>query len=165
MHAPNTCETYIRERILGPMQVSPDRYIGFRSDPDNPEEECRRVQNKLNDIDFMEVCILGLGKNGHIAFNEPSHTLEPYCHRAELSKESQQHQMVGSLEGKPSYGLTVGMGDILRSKCILLLITGSGKCRIVRELLKAQISTSLPASFLWIHPKVYCYIDRETVQV
>ncbi len=165
MDAPNSCESFIQDRILGPLQVPQSNYISFNSNPNFPEQECLRVQNELQNSGPLDVCILGLGKNGHVGFNEPALNLVPNCHRAELSKESQQHQMVNSLEHKPAYGLTLGMGDILNSKMIILLITGSGKDGITKDLLKPRISTSLPASFLWLHSNVKCFIDMESVTV
>ena len=64
---------------------------------------------------------------------------------------------------KPDYGLTLGMDSILQSKKIILLITGTNKEQIIEKLLKRKITTQLPASFLWMHPNVECYIDSESL--
>jgi galactosamine-6-phosphate isomerase len=83
----------------------------------------------------MDVCILGKGINGHIAFNEPHEYLIPEFHIAELSKESMQHNMANQMELKPSYGLTMGMKNILQSKKILMLIAGKGKQKSIEKFL------------------------------
>ncbi|MGB5553236.1 MAG: galactosamine-6-phosphate isomerase [Flavobacteriaceae bacterium] len=165
MDAPNSCETFIQERILKPLEIPPKRYIAFKSNPDDPQLECERIQKNIDAIGTLEVCILGLGKNGHLAFNEPAENLKPQCHVAELSQASQAHEMVDSLLNKPTYGLTVGMADILNAKKIILLITGEGKENVVKALLIQNSNPLLPASFLWQHNNVECFVDLKTVLI
>ena len=163
MDASNSCETFIQNRILLPLKIPDKQYIAFASNPLDPQKECDRIQNEIDSIGALDVCILGLGKNGHIGFNEPAAFLQSKCHIAALSKVSMQHHMVDSLSDKPTYGLTLGMGDIIKSKKIILLITGVGKDEIVKELLTSKISTYLPASFLWLHANAECYIDSNSM--
>lgn len=163
MDHPQTCEQYIVRYILIPFNISSDRYIGFSSDPENPSTEIARVQKELNQTKGIDICVLGLGANGHIAFNEPSDFLQAKCHIAELSQKSMQHNMAVRMEVKPTYGLTLGMGDILKSKKIVMLISGSDKQDITRQFLSGKITTQLPASFLWLHPDVDCLIDIEAL--
>lgn len=162
MNHAGTCESYLQQYVIYPLTVSSKRYISFQSDPENPKEECLRVQSLLNNR-VIDICILGIGINGHIAFNEPADFLHTGCHVAELSEKSLQHPMVSSEEEKPKYGLTLGMRDILNSKLIILLINGIKKKEITKALLSEEITTRLPASFLWLHPNVICLIDKDAV--
>ena len=155
----SSCETYIRNQIIVPLQISEADFISFKSNPESPVKECERIQNELESKGPIDVCILGLGKNGHIGFNEPSNELTSHCHMAQLSQSSLEHSMVNKLRDKPMYGLTLGIKNILRSKKIVLLVTGSGKKKIVQELLTQNISPNVPASYLWKHHNVECYID------
>lgn len=159
----NSCETFILQKILGPLNISEDRYISFKSNPVSPEKECDRVQGQIQKKGTIDICILGLGQNGHIGFNEPAKVLTPNCHVAQLSQESLQHQMVNTMKNGPTYGLTLGMGDILQSKKIILLLTGSDKKSVIDKLLTKKITTYLPASFLWLHGNVECYIDLNAI--
>ncbi|MCG2461223.1 galactosamine-6-phosphate isomerase [Flavobacteriaceae bacterium F89] len=159
LNEPNSCETFIQQKILEPLNVPNDRYISFDSNPSNPEGECIRIQSEILDKGPMDTCILGLGKNGHLGFNEPASMLEPYPHIAKLSPESLQHNMTRSMDHRPTYGLTLGMANILQSKKIILLLTGSGKKEVIGELMKKKVTPQLPASFLWLHPQVECYVD------
>lgn len=161
---PNSCETFIQRKILSPLNISGDRYISFESDPPDPEKECIRIQEEILDKGPIDVCILGLGKNGHIGFNEPAQALEPYPHIAELSRESLQHNMTRSMNLRPTYGLTLGMANILQSKRIILLLTGSGKREVIEELMTEKVTPQLPASFLWLHPQVECYVDASCLE-
>ena len=156
---PGTCETYLREQLIGPINISPERYVAFSSNPAKPEEECRRIRSALHQSGGIDVCILGLGMNGHIALNEPAGYLQPFCHVAELSALTLQHPMTAGMGEKPPYGLTLGMADILNSKKIIMLIHGSKKRKIAEKLYSGKISTRIPASFLWLHPDTVCLSD------
>ena len=161
---PGTCETYLQKHVLQALQIPEERYTGFNSDPKNVDEECERVQEKLRKEGPIDLCILGIGMNGHIAFNEPAGFLDPFCHRAELSEMSLQHKMASGMQTKPTYGLTLGMADILHSKMIFILISGAQKKEIVKKFLAKKISSSVPASFLWLHPNVICLIDSNAYE-
>jgi galactosamine-6-phosphate isomerase len=149
-----TCETYLQQYLISPLQISSNRYFSFLSNPADPKQECERVQNLLEQQGPIDLCILGLGVNGHLAFNEPEEFLQPHCHVAQLTDASLGHSMAQDMDGTKLYGLTLGMSDILASKEILLLISGASKMEITRRLLEGKISTHLPGSFLWLHPKV-----------
>jgi len=155
---PSSCEYYLRNYLIEPLQIPAERFISFASDTHNPEHECRSIQRKVDKHGPIDICILGLGSNGHIGFNEPAAYLEPFCHIAHLAPSSLNHTMVQSLGEKPAIGLTLGLKDILNSRRIIMLITGDHKHNITEELLKAQIDTNLPASFLWLHSNVDCLV-------
>jgi galactosamine-6-phosphate isomerase len=160
---PATCEHYLQDHLVRPLSISDDRYISFQSNFENSDHECMRVQNLLSQHGPIDICILGLGQNGHLGFIEPAPFLHPSSHIANLSADSLSHQMIQSLESKPTFGLTLGMQDILSSKHILLLITGKGKGDVYESLIKKEIRTTLPASFLWLHQNIKCLVDEMTV--
>jgi galactosamine-6-phosphate isomerase len=164
MDHPGTCESYLQTHLIQPLRIPDNRYYGFRSDSENPLEECLRIQEKLKQEGPIDLCILGLGMNGHLAFNEPARFLQANCHLAQLSVSSLQHTMAAEMEVKPTYGLTLGMADILHSKKIIVLINGTKKRLIVRKLLSKQIKSTLPASFLWLHPNVSCFIESDVIE-
>lgn len=157
---PATCEQYLLTHILKPLQIPKERYFGFTSNPENRMQEVERIQDLIKKEHPIDICVLGLGANGHIAFNEPAIDLKPHCHIAQLSQKSMQHSMAIEMKEKPTYGLTLGMADILQSKTIVLLITGEHKRAITKAFLSKKITTHLPASFLWLHPNVFCFVDR-----
>ncbi len=163
MTNPQTCEQYLQQNVIQPLGVSSDRYFTFESNSQNPQDEVSKMQNLLRDNGPVDLCILGLGLNGHIAFNEPGEYLEPHFHIVALSKESMQHAMASDMDSKPSYGLTLGMADILQSKQIVMLVTGQNKKEIVAKFLSKKITSQIPASFLWLHNNVQCFIDEQTI--
>ena len=159
----DSCETYIRNKLLQPLHISNNRYISFNSEESMVKKECERVQKELNKKGPIDICILGLGKNGHIGLNEPEEFLTPGCHIAQLSETSQRHEMTNNMMIKPVFGFTLGMRDILLSKKIILRVTGSGKDEIIKQFLTKKITSQLPVSFLWLHSNVECYIDSESL--
>jgi galactosamine-6-phosphate isomerase len=160
-----TCETYIQQHLIRPLHISDHRYFGFHSNPAVPESECTRVQGLLLKEGPIDLCILGLGINGHLAFNEPAEYLQSECHIAQLSAVSQQHAMASNMIKKPAFGFTLGMGDILMSKKIVILVSGDNKELIASSFLSKKISTQLPASFLWLHPDVTCIIQKSLLKI
>lgn len=159
-----TCESYLQKYLLQPLQIPESRYIGFNSNATDPLKECETIQNKLSQEGPIDLCILGLGMNGHLALNEPGDFLRPHCHISELTASSLMHPMAIGMEIKPTYGLTLGMADIFYSKTILLIVSGSQKKAIVKTFLSGKITNQLPASFLWLHPNVICLIETDTME-
>lgn len=160
---PDSCETYLKKHLLEPLEITENRYITFVTTSHLIEEECERMENFIQHHGPMDICILGLGKNGHIAFNEPSEFLQPGFHKAILAESTIQHDPELSKGPEPAYGLCLGMQGIMQSKKIIFLITGKGKQDAIQQILERQISTQCPASFLWMHPNVECLIDMSSL--
>lgn len=161
---PASCEYYVNNEILMPLRIPRDRYISFASDPESLDLESGRIRSRILSEGPIDICILGLGKNGHLGLNEPAPMLKPYTHVTALTDTSLEHSMIASLEQKPAYGLTLGMQEILSSKKIIMLVAGKGKKQVAEKLMEGKISTHLPASFLWLHPHVECLVDSEVLR-
>jgi galactosamine-6-phosphate isomerase len=157
---PATYEADLQIKLLGPLRIASARFAGFRTDASDPRRECDRIARWLEANGPIDVCVLGLGSNGHVAMNEPAAALVPHTHVAKLTESSLRHPILKNLARKPRHGLTLGLGDILRSRKILLLVSGRPKRDILRRLLKPQITTRLPASVLWLHPDVTVLADK-----
>jgi galactosamine-6-phosphate isomerase len=163
--SPTTCEADLRAKLLEPLHISKDRFVGFRSDEPEPEAECQRVAHWLGVEGPIDICILGLGQNGHIAMNEPAAAFVAHSHVARLARSSLNHPMLRNFARKPRFGLTIGIGDILRSRKILLLVNGLHKRAALQRLCKPEITTRFPASFLWLHPQVTVLCDRMAADI
>ena len=159
--SPGTCTADLQEKLSGPLNIKKGRFCGFRSDAADPEKECQRLRRYLAAHGPIDLCILGLGLNGHIAMNEPADSLEATVHAAALTESSQQHAMLKALSTKPPYGLTLGMRDVLASHEILLLVSGAAKRDILTRLMLSKLTTQLPASFLLLHPNTMVMCDEE----
>lgn len=160
---PDSCETYLHTHLLGPLAISDERYTSFGTASDEIDFACARMNHFFKSQGPVDICILGLGKNGHIAFNEPAATLNPDFHKSILAESTIAHDPALSQGDEPAYGLCVGMETIMQSKKIIFLVTGKGKQAAVKRIMERKIGTDCPASFLWMHPNVECLLDSSAV--
>ena len=159
---PATCETEIRAKIIGPLQVSEDRYITFDNAPDKEKSSLAEYQRKIDEAGGIDLCILGMGKNGHIGLNDPDDILEMEAHVANrLSEETLHHTMTEKTQGHIAYGETLGLRSIFEARKVLLLVNGAHKKEIFARFKERKITTQNPASLLWLHHKVVCLCDKE----
>jgi galactosamine-6-phosphate isomerase len=158
MDDPATCETHLQRVLVKPLSLG-DRYASFVSDAE-PEPECQRIGAWLNKQGPIDICVLGLGLNGHLGFNEPHSFLRPHAHVAKLSDTSLTHTMLQQSGRRPTHGLTLGMADLLQSREVLLLVSGETKRAALARLLQGEISPQFPASFLHLHPAVTLLCDE-----
>jgi|GEM_PF-119904 len=160
MDDPATCEDHLQKLLIQPLKIRPENYTRFESNSRSPAEECRRIGAWINEHGPVDVCVLGLGINGHLGFNEPAHELNADCHVAHLTDESLSHAMLSVTSERPHHGLTLGMRDILASRSVLLLVFGTAKSAQFERLITGSISTRFPASFLTLHRRVICICDE-----
>ncbi|MBY0551680.1 MAG: glucosamine-6-phosphate deaminase [Candidatus Obscuribacterales bacterium] len=102
----------------------------------------------------LDLTVLGLGQNGHIAFNEPGTPFLSWTHTAQLT-DSTRHsnlEFFGSLDKVPTNSVTMGIQTILASKRIILVVAGKNKVSVLQNALKGPICAELPASYLQLHP-------------
>jgi galactosamine-6-phosphate isomerase len=159
MDDPGSCEQFLQRVLLAPLGVPPERYFGWESRPADAQAECRRVAAWLGANGPIDIQVLGLGENGHIGFNEPAQQFQSSPHVAALSAESLSHSMLGRSKARPAYGLTLGMGDILGARRILLLVAGERKARQLQRLVSGEISSRFPASMLRRCERVSVFCD------
>lgn len=106
--------------------------------------------------------LLGIGENGHVAFNEPGESLQVATHVVKLSRETRLAN-AGAFGGEamrvPLEAMTIGMGAVLAAREIVLLATGEKKRRAVETMMNGTVSTRCPASLLQLHPRVTVLTD------
>lgn len=158
---PGSSEAQIRRQLVEPLGLGADRYFAFRGDTPSPADECGRIRRLLDEQGPIDMSVLGLGLNGHLGFNEPAAELAPHAHVAELSPTSREHSMLAAARAAPTHGLTLGMADLMRSRRVLLVVSGTHKRDVLRRVVTGGITTSLPASFLRMHEDTLCLCDRD----
>jgi galactosamine-6-phosphate isomerase len=97
-----------------------------------------------------------------LGLNEPAESLKPFAHAANLAESTLRHPTLESVKDRVTYGLTLGMAEIMQSRKVLLLVSGAHKRQQLRRFLKPEISSQFPASFLWLHPDVTLLHDRNS---
>lgn len=155
---PPSCGRQLNAALIEPLGLS-DRYIAFDGKAPDPAAECARIADWLAEHGPIDTCVLGLGMNGHLGFNEPAESLQPHAHVAALSEASLAHAMIQGASRCPTGGLTLGMADLLHAEEILLLVTGAAKLGPLARVLSGRIATDFPASLLQLHPRTTVLCD------
>jgi len=158
---PGSCEVYLQRHVIGPLKISEERYTGARPDVRFPEKECARIRDWLKEHGPIDVCVLGLGSNGHLAMNEPADQLYSFAHVAELADTTKNHSMLAQSKTRPRFGMTLGMTEIFGSRKILLPVSGAAKSDQLARMMNKKITNQFPASLLWLHTDVTCYCDAQ----
>ena len=111
--------------------------------------------------------ILGIGSNGHIAFNEPGCSIDSRTRVVDLAPETitANSRFFDSQEDVPRQALTVGIATILEAHRILLLATGGNKAEAICEALAGSVSSDCPASYLQDHPDCTFILDTEAASL
>lgn len=109
----------------------------------------------------LDLAILGVGEDGHIAFNEPSSSLASRTRVQALHSSTRQANLSSFPSGEvPTHGLTMGVGTILEARHCLLLATGERKAGILRKVIEGPVSSMVPASALQLHARATVLIDE-----
>lgn len=149
---------FFLDRFFKQMGIKESDRNFLNGEAKNPVSECRSYEEKIkkNPIDVM---ILGVGVNGHIAFNEPGTDANSKIRVINLSKDTIKRN--SSSKRVPVRALTIGIGTILKSKKIILLASGKEKAEAVKHLIKGKMSKNWPVSFLKKHKDLTVIIDKE----
>lgn len=126
------------------------------------EDYCEKYEQQIRDVGGIDLQILGIGTDGHIAFNEPGSSLGSRTRLKSLTTETIQDnaRFFGSIERVPRLAITVGVGTILESRCCLLLAIGSSKAAAIRDAVEGPVTAQVTASALQLHREVIVVLDK-----
>ena len=126
------------------------------------DAEARRYEALVDSLGQVDIQVLGIGRNGHIGFNEPGAEITPETHVTELTDSTIEAnaRFFRSKEEVPTRALTMGIGTILKAKQILLLVSGKEKHDALMRLKEGKVTTECPATFLLLHPNVVVLCDE-----
>jgi glucosamine-6-phosphate deaminase len=133
----------------------------------NLEENCRIYEEIVKNKGGIAIQLIGIGTNGHIAFNEPGTPFDSRTHITELSQETIEANAIHfpSKEDIPTRAVTMGIQSILDAKWIIMVAFGKNKAKAIREMIKGEISPDMPASILQKHPNVTVLLDTEAASL
>ena len=126
------------------------------------EKETKSYDKKIEEIGGIDIQILGVGSNGHIAFNEPDDFLISETHVTNLAKSTIEanSRFFKSINEVPTKAITMGIGQIMKAKKVLLLVKGEDKTEVIKEILNGNITTNNPATILKLHEDATIIIDE-----
>lgn len=152
---------YLKERFVDHISLKAFHYIDGEGDADL---ECSRLGELIADTP-VDVAFIGIGENGHLAFNDPPadfKTMEPYI-QVDLDEACRKQQLgegwFGSFEKVPERAISMSVQQILKSKNIICSVPDKRKARAVKNTVEKEISPEYPASVLKTHQKTWLFLD------
>ena len=158
-----SCQHFIHRHITVPWQIKTENCFLLEGEGVDQRDQIKRMKEHLSRRP-LDLCILGLGINGHLALNEPGSQKKDPSRIVALTANSQSHTMLKGHGDRVTKGITIGLKEILESREVLLLISGINKSVATKELLSAKVNPDLPASFLVEHPNWHCYVDKNVIE-
>ena len=152
----------ITDQILRHLAFRPENIHMLDGLADDPAKACAEFDRLLEEKG-IDLQILGIGTNGHIAFNEPGTPFGSVSHVAELTGHTSESKaaMFGGIDKVPKQGISVGIKSTMGAKCILLLAKGTDKAEVMKKTLYGPVTESVPSSVLQLHPDLVVVMDRE----
>ena len=149
---PESYQSYMRKNLFDRTNIYPDHtHFPFRP--------TSAFEDKMAGSMGIDLCILGIGTNGHIAFNEPGTSFKSRTRVVDLSLQTIQDnsRFFGSVDDTPKQAITMGLGTIMESKKIILIANGDHKLNILNVAMNGEVTEDVPASILQQHDNVKVY--------
>jgi glucosamine-6-phosphate deaminase len=160
---PGSFRWFMQEHLFRHVNVPNDHVHFLAGDARDTGRECDQFERAIAGLGGIDLQLLGVGRNGHIGFNEPGRDLQLRTHRVRLHPETRRAN-AGPFGGRtsrvPREALSMGMATILEAASIVLVALGRSKARAVASVFSGRISTDKPVSFLQLHPHVTVIVDR-----
>ncbi|MBA7511408.1 Glucosamine-6-phosphate deaminase 1 [subsurface metagenome] len=165
---PASFRKYLKEKLIN--KVFPGNVHLIKGDAGNTELECERLNQIIKQIE-IDVAFVGVGENGHLAFNDPPadfNTEKPYL-IVELDRACRKQQLsegwFESFKEVPKQAISMSIHQILKSKSIICTVPDKRKAKAVKNCLEKEISSLYPASILRKHTQVYFYLDKNSASL
>lgn len=129
---------------------------------EDPEAACARYDEIIRSMGGVDIQVLGMGHNGHIAFNEPADHFPMGTHVVDLQESTinANARFFASADEVPRKAMTMGIGNIMAAKQILVVVNGEAKADIVKAAFTGPVTPMVPASILQLHPNVIVVGDK-----
>jgi glucosamine-6-phosphate deaminase len=153
---PRTYAAFLYQHLIAPLELPQAQVRLLRGDAADLEAECRDYDAAIDACGGIDLCVLGLGTNGHIAFNEPGSAWDRRTHIVPLSPaiRAEHQRQARSAWETPSRGITIGIQDVLAARQVLLLIGGARKQAAVAALYRGVPDLNWPVTCLLAHRRL-----------
>ncbi|HPF14758.1 MAG TPA: glucosamine-6-phosphate deaminase [Planctomycetota bacterium] len=159
---PASFANFLKQQVTIPLGLDPGQVEVLDGMAPDPAQACLDWEAKLAEMGGLDVVLLGLGTNGHIAFNEPGSPRDSRTRVAELTPETRRANAPafgGDEKAVPTKCLTMGIASLLEAREVFLLALGSAKAPAVAAMLLGLAGPHVPASFLQAHPQTQVFLD------
>lgn len=158
---PCSYHRYMRQAFFDRVDLDRARTHLPRGDVADPQGEAEDYERRITEAGGIDLQILGIGRNGHIGFNEPTASLGSRTRIKTLTDDTRRanQRYFSSFEETPRHAITIGVATILDARATLLLATGEAKAEAVARMVEGPLSAACPASALQLHPNATIVLD------
>lgn len=159
---PQSYHYFMYENLFKHINISPQNVYIPSGTTDNYEAFCKWYEQRIVQCGGIDLQILGIGSDGHIAFNEPSSSLGSRTRIKTLAKQTIEDnaRFFEKIEDVPIYAITMGVGTIMEARQIILLASGASKQAAVTAAVEGPVTSMITASALQLHRDCTFYLDR-----
>jgi glucosamine-6-phosphate deaminase len=163
---PNSYHYFMNQTLFKHLDINEDQTHIPNGAASDLNHECLRYEQLIKELGGIDLQLLGIGQNGHIGFNEPGTPFTSTTHIVTLAQNTREanSRFFNSLEEVPTHAITMGIASILKSKEILLLVSGERKAEALYKFVNGEISEEFPASALKYHSNVTVIADRDALK-
>jgi glucosamine-6-phosphate deaminase len=160
---PQSFARYMNEHLFRHVNIKKENTHVLSGTPADVEEHCRAYERKIQGVGGIDVQVLGIGHDGHIAYDVPSSSLASRTRLLTLTHEvvRANARFYEKESNVPRFCLTMGVGTILEAKTVILMASGRDKAGITAKAVEGPVTASVPASALQFHPQAKFVLDEE----
>jgi len=156
----NSYHTFMREQLFSHIDILPENTHFLDGNCADEQVESERFSRDIYAAGGIDLQLLGIGRNGHIGFNEPAEAFTGAAYKTALTPSTiEANSPYFTDTSMPHFAMTMGIGQILQARQIVLVATGSSKAEAVKAMLEGEVTPRCPASALQEHPDVTVYLD------
>lgn len=153
---------FMQHNLFDHVNVKPENTNVPNGLAEDPEAECARYDQIIDSLGGTDIQVLGMGHNGHIGFNEPADYFPLGTHVVDLTDTTinANARFFATRDDVPKQALTMGVKNIMQSRHILVVVSGTDKAPIVKKAFFGPVTPQVPASILQLHPNVSIVADE-----
>ena len=163
---PQSYHYFMHENLFKHINIPKQNIYIPSGTTDNYAAFCQWYEQRIHDCGGVDLQVLGIGSDGHIAFNEPSSSLGSRTRIKTLARQTIEDnaRFFDTLDQVPIYAITMGVGTILESRRCILLAVGTHKASIIAKAVEGPITSMVTASALQLHPKCQVIVDEAAAE-
>lgn len=164
---PQSYYTFMHKNFFSQIDIDHSNCYLPDGSAENCRQQCDHYEQMIDEAGGIDLQILGIGTDGHIAFNEPGSSLASRTRIKALTQQTRRDnsRFFDSVDQVPKMAITMGIGTILDAHQIILLATGTSKATAVRDFVEGPLTSQVPASALQLHPNVTVLLDTSAASL
>ncbi len=165
-HDEGSCGFFVHRDLFGPLGIAPQNIRAFNAKAHDLPAECHRMDGIIRELGGIDLLLVGMGVNGHIALNEPGTSFDLYSHVADLAESTITSAQKYFPQPVPiTHGITLGLRHVLESREMLLLASGPRKAAAIGKALQGELTQQLPASIVRQHANAWVLLDEAAAEL